>query len=570
MNLKDFTKNLFKYTPQSDYDFSISKKNTDSNISDIDATQDKHNKNSKGQNIFSSLTINKENIQSIYNIFINSDIIIRDFTLTARGKQYDAFLLYIDGMVDVKAISDFILESLMLKNKSNTFAGNENKVVREALSDNITIRKIKKFDLADYIYNSLIPENSVTKCSTFEEIVSSVNSGNCALFVDTLSIAFDIDVKGFKQRSIDAPNNEVIIKGPQEAFVENIRTNTSQIRRIMNNENLIIENLTVGNISQTKCAVCYMQNITNTDLVAEVKYRINNLAVDTLLSSGQLEQLIEDNSRYGIPQILSTERPDKCTKHLMQGRVVVLVNGSPYGLIMPATLIDYIASPEDTNIKPVFANFLKILRLIAGLITLLLPGSYVALTSFHQEILPTELLFSILAARQYVPFPIIVEILIMELSFELIREAGLRVPSPVGPTIGIVGALILGEAAVNANIVSPILIIIVAITAISSFAIPDYSFSFHLRIYRFFFILLGFISGFLGIGFGIFIYVLVLCSLRSFGVPYTVPFVPSSKTKGVGYLIPPIWKQEQRADYLATKKEKAQEKISMKWKYENK
>ena len=553
MDFKKIAKKLFEYNPEESYDFSIYGKENKQESVELADNEIIYEKNKKNQNIHTNISVNLENIQSIFNTLINSDIIIRNFVLNARGKQFNAFLLYVDGMVDVKAINDFVLESLMLRNKANTFDGIKGKI-----------------NLSDYIYNSLIPENSVKICSTFEEIISGVNSGNCALFVDTINLAFDIDVKGFQQRSIDTPNNEVIIKGSQESFVENIRTNTSQLRRIINNENLIIENLTVGEISQTKCALCYMQNITNEALVAEVKYRINNLSIDTLLSSGQLEQLIEDNSRFGIPQILSTERPDKCAKHLMQGRVVVLVNGTPYGLIMPATFVDYMASPEDTNIKPIFSNFLKILRFMALIVTLLLPGGYVAITSYHQEILPTELLFSILAARQYVPFPIIVEILTMELSFELIREAGLRVPSPVGPTIGIVGALILGEAAVNANIVSPILIIIVAITAISSFAIPDFSFSFHLRIYRFFFILLGFMAGFLGLGFGIFIYILIMCSLKSFGVPYTVPYVPASSTKGHGYIVPPIWKQETRADYLDTKKEKAQEKISMKWKYENK
>ena len=570
MNLKNIVKNLFIYEPEESYDFSINGKDNKQNSVEISNNEVQYEKNKKNQKIYNSLSINKEIIQTLFNTLINSDIIVRDFFINVRGKQYGAFLLYIDGMVDVKSINDFVLESLMLKNKANTFDGNETRVIKESISNDIVVRKVKKFNLSDYIYNSLIPENSVQKRTKFVEIISGVNSGNCALFVDTINVAFDIDVKGFEKRSIEAPNNEVIIKGSQESFVENIRTNTSELRRIINNENLIIENLAVGEISQTRCAVCYMKNITNENLVAEVKYRINSLSIDTLLSSGQLEQLIEDNGRFGIPQILSTERPDKCAKHLMQGRVVVLVNGTPYGLIMPATFVDYMASPEDTNIKPIFSNFLKLLRFIALIITLLLPGAYVAITSFHQEILPTELLFSILAARLYVPFPIIVEILMMELSFELIREAGLRVPSPVGPTIGIVGALILGEAAVNANIVSPILIIIVAITAISSFAIPDFSFSFHLRIYRFFFILVGFIAGFLGLGFGIFIYTLIICSLKSFGVPYTVPYVPSSSTKGHGYFVTPIWKHDSRADYLDTKKQKSQDKISMKWKYENK
>ncbi|MCI9177090.1 MAG: spore germination protein [Clostridia bacterium] len=391
--------------------------------------------------------------------------------------------------------------------------------------------------------------------------------GNCLLFIDTLPIAFNIDVKGFKQREISTPNNEIIIKGPQEAFVENIRTNTSLLRRMINNENLIIENIKVGSLSKTNCAICYIQNIANTDLVAEVKYRISNLEIDSLLSSGELEQLIEEDNKYSIPQILSTERPDKATKYLYGGRVVVLIGGNPYALIMPATFIDFIVSPEDTNLKFQFANFLKFLRLIAIFITLFLPAFYVAITCFHQELLPTELLFSLLASRESVPFPIIFEILIMEISFELIREAGLRVPSPLGPTIGIVGALVIGQAAVSASIVSPILVIVVAITAVASFAIPDFSFGFHLRLMRFLFIILGYIAGFFGIALGIFVYLCILTSLSSFGVPYMAPYAPVTKINESGYFLDPVWRREQRADYLNTKKKQAQNHISMKWKY---
>lgn len=394
--------------------------------------------------------------------------------------------------------------------------------------------------------------------------------GNCALFVDTLNSAFDIEVKGFKQRSVDKPNNEIVIKGPHEAFVENIRTNTSLIRRIVNNENLIIENLEVGKITKTKCAVCYLKNVTNSDLVNEVKYRLNNLEIDSLLSAGELEQLLVDFNALGVPQTISTERPDKAAKYLLKGRVIVIVNGTPYGVIMPSILVDFLTSPEDTNLKVNFANFLRSLRFLAAFITLLLPGLYVAITSFHQEILPTGLLYSILASRENVPFPIILEILLMEISFELIREAGLRVPSAIGPTIGIVGALVLGQAAVSAGIVSPILIIVVAITGISSFAIPDFSFGFHLRYFRFGFVILGFMAGFLGISLGLFVYISLICSLRSFGVSYTTPFAPAQSSNGNGYLLSPIWKREYRPSFIASKRENDQEKYSMKWKYHKK
>lgn len=542
------------------YQFTIPDTNADN------SPQEEKNYLSEEKTIYSSLQVNLEYLKVKYNTLINSDIIIRPFTLIARDKHYQAFLIYIDGMVDSKTINDFVLNPLMLRNRANTY-DSPSQVISEGVANNISVRKVRKFNLQDYIYNCLIPQNSIKKVSEFSEIISGINSGNCGLFIDTLAIAFDIDVKGFKQRSISTPNNEIVIRGSGESFVESIRTNTSLLRRIINNENLIIENIDVGKVSQTKCAVCYLQDITNRDLIAEVKYRLNNLAIDSLLSSGQLEQLIEDNDKYSLPQILSTERPDKAAKYLLGGRVVVLINGNPYALIMPATLIDFITSPEDINLRYQFSNFLKFLRLIALVITLLLPGLYIAITNFHQELIPTELLFSLLASRENVPFPIIFEILIMEISFELIREAGLRVPSPIGPTIGIVGALVLGQAAVSASIVSPILIIIVAITGIASFAIPDFSFGFHLRITRFFFIFLGYIAGFLGIGIGLFVYLTILCSLKSFGVSYVVPFTPIVHEKGKGFFLPPIWKRETRASYLHPQKKKAQEPISMLWKY---
>ena len=428
MNFKNIWEKLFSYNPPLEYNFNIPE-------NPIDEGQTNTEENSKPIQIFPSIDVNKEFIQTKYNTLINSDIVLREFILNARGKQYHAFIVYIDGMVDSQIMDDFILKPLMLRNRNNLFDGPQNRVVSEAVANNITVRKVRKFDLPNYLMNSLIPQNSVKQVTTFDEAANGINSGNCALFVDTLPLAFDIELKGFKQRSVDKPNNEIVIKGPHEAFVENIRTNTSLIRRIINNENLIIENIEVGKITKTKCAVCYMKNITNDDLVNEVKYRLNNLEVDALLSAGELEQLIVDSNILGIPEVLSTERPDKATKYLLNGRVIVIVNGTPYGIIMPAVLVDFLTSSEDSNLKVNFGNFLRVLRIIATCITLLLPGFYVAITSFHQEILPTSLLYSILASRASVPFPIIVEILIMEISFELIREAGLRVPSPIGPTI---------------------------------------------------------------------------------------------------------------------------------------
>lgn len=520
--------------------------------------------------VYPSIDVNLEYLKVKYNTLINSDIVIREFLLTARNKEYRAFLLYIDGMVDSKIINDFILNPLMLRNRANSYDGDQNRIISEAVTNNITVRKVRKFNTVDYIYNSLLPQNSVKKIKEFESIISSVNSGNCALFIDTLDIAFDIEVKGFKQRSISAPNNEVVIRGPQEAFTEVIRTNTSLIRRIVNNEDLVIENIELGSLSKTKCAVCYMKSIANDELVAEVKNRLHNIKVDYLISSGQLEQLIEDNGKINLPQMIATERPDRAASSLLDGRIVVIVNGSPYVLIMPGVFIDFMFSPEDKNLKYQFANFAKFLRIIAFIITLLLPGFYIAITNFHQEAIPTELLFAIVASRAAVPFPIIFELIVMELSFELIREASLRVPSPIGPTMGIVGALVLGQAAVDASIVSPILIIIVAITGICSFAIPDFSLSFHCRIMRFIYIIMGYLIGFLGIAIVLFLHLALLLTMKSFGVPYLQPYLPFKSFNNKGLFNSPAWNREYRSSFLNSKKPKQQENISIPWKFPNK
>lgn len=551
---------LFAYHEKNKYSFTLPE--SESNVSNSNSAIQDINIDEK--NIFPTLQVNLDYLKVKYNTLINSDIEIREFTLLANNKQYSAFLLYIDGMVDSKIVNDFVLKPLMLRNQANTF---ENDITKVAITNNITVRKKKPFDLTTYILNNLMPQNNVKKVNRFSDIISDVNSGNCALLIDTLNIAFSIEVKGFKARSISTPNNEIVVRGSQEAFVEVIRTNTSMLRRIINNENLIIENSSVGSISKTKVAICYMKNIASDDLVSEVKYRINNLDIDYLVSSGQLEQLIQDNGSVVFPEMIATERPDKASNHLLEGRVVVIVNGSPYVLIMPGVLVDFMSSPEDLNLRFQYANLLRIVRYIAAFLAIFLPGLYVAITNYNRELIPTELLFAISASRETVPFPILFEILIMEIAFELIREAGLRVPSPIGPTIGIVGALILGEAAVSANIVSPILIIIVAITGICSFAIPDFSLSFTLRFFRFAYIILGYVLGLLGIGFGIFTQAILLSNLKSFGVPYLSPYLPVSNSGSESSaFLPPFWKREHRADFLNVKKKNSQSKFSMRWK----
>ena len=514
--LKQSLANLITYKgPQDSYDFSV-------NISTSKNITDETN-----EKVSSNLKDNKNIIDRKYNTLINSDIIIRKFKVKSNNKPYSAFIIYIDGMSDSNLINQFILKPLMLRNKANTYKTQSLKTINK---DKKVIIQRDSNDLAVEIENSLLPQNSLVKETEFSNIFSAINMGNCVLFVDTLDIAFNLDVKGFKQRSVSSPNNEIIIKGPQEAFVESIRVNTSMLRRATNTENLVIENVLVGKLSKTPCAICYLKNIANSDLVAEVRYRLSNLEIDTLLSTGQLEQLICEDNKYNIPQVLSTERPDKAAKNLYAGRVVILVNGNPYCIILPATIVDFISSPEDTNLRPAFANFLKFLRFLAMAITLLLPSIYIAIVDFHQELLPTELLFSLWASRENVPFPIIFELLVMEISF----------------------------------------IINVAITGIASFAIPDFSFGFHLRITRFLFTIAAYIAGFLGIAIGLYVYLCILCSIKSFGVPYLNPNDSINfNKKSNNFFVMPTWMQEFRHNYLHPKRERPQNNISMKWRHPN-
>lgn len=554
--IKDLLYNIFKYEEKDDYKFILPNVSNNIDENSFDKKDD--------TTVYTSIEDNLTYLKSKFNMLISSDVKLRNFTITLNTKKVPAFLLYIDGMVESNSINEFIMQPLLLKNSIK---------MQEFSKTLIDLGKNKslKINLEKFLYDSLIPQNSVSKESKFSDIISKVNSGFCALFVENLSVALCIETKGFKERNVSEPITESVVKGSHEAFVENIRTNTSMLRKIINNESLVIEECKVGKISKTQVAICYLKDIANDDLVAEAKYRVNNLKIDYLISSGQLEQFIKDDSTTAFPQTISTERPDRTCNYILKGRVVILVNGSPFSIILPAVLTDFLSSPEDFNLNYHYANFLRFLRGLALICALLLPGMYIAITMYHYELIPSELLFAIIAAREAIPFPIIFEIIIMEVSFELIQEASIRVPASFSTTVGIIGALILGDAAVSANIVSPILIIIVAFTGISAFAIPDNSLRFAIRMFRFMYIILGYVSGFLGIAFGFFIHFLILSKQTSFGVPFFAPYIPLyNLNNNSSFLVQPVWKREKRNSYLNTKKPSIEEHISMKWRQNGK
>ena len=554
--MKKFIQNMldiFKYTPENNYNFNMSPNTNQNNSDNLQPLENLDN------TVYTNLNQNLKYLKSKYNQSINSDIKIRDFYLVIKNVKYKAFLIYIDGMSDTLSINKFIMQPLMKYNSFNT----TNPIIKPNIKK---LNNKNENKLADFVYSNLIPQNDIVKSNNFKEIISSINLGNCGLFIDSINTCFICDVKGFEKRNINSPKNENVIRGSQEAFVEAIRTNTSIIRRLVNNENLIIEDTTIGKISQTKCAICYLKDVANDSLVDEIKYRINNIDIDYILSSGQLEELLKEHSNSSLPETLSTERPDRVAKSILNGKVAILVNGTPICLVAPCVFLDLLETVEDYNINFKFANLLKFVRLLACFISILLPGLYIAITGFHEELIPTELLFSIISSRQAVPIPIALEILIMEVAFELIHEAGIRVPSPISSTMSIVGALVLGDAAVSANIVSPISIIIVAISGLTSFAVPNFTLELHFRILKFIFIFLGLIFGFLGISLGLFIYIGTIANYSSFSVPYLAPYVPLFDVKDNGYFLSPIWKQEKRNDYLKTKRKYKQSIISMKWK----
>lgn len=493
-----------------------------------------------------SLSQNLAFLKEKYSIDINTDIKIREFDITLPNKKSPAFIIFIDGITDKTAINNNILQPLML------FTSLE--------KTNMDI------DIITCIERNLTTQNQLQKSDDLRLTISSINSGSCALFVDGAKSVLIFDVKSWEHRTVEKPSTEMVVRGSQEGFGEVLRVNTALIRKTLKNENLIAESIIVGRRSNTPCCVMYLKDLANPTLVEEVKRRLSNIDMDYANDSGIIEKMIEDDTLIPNPIVIATERPDRTALMLSEGRVAVLVDGNPFVLIVPTNFFSLVHSPEDNHSKVFFVNLMRIIRYIAMFFALLLPAAYVAITNYHHEMIPTDLVLAIAAAREKVPFPSVIEILIMEISFELIREAGLRMPGAIGPTLGIIGALILGQAAVAANIVSPILIIVVALTGIGSLAIPNFSLSFSIRVLRFVYILLGAAAGIFGITIGLFIHTAHLASVKSFGVPFLAPLGPRTGNSFCDAVFrPPIWTIEKRPDFLNPLDDTAQPEKSRKW-----
>nr|WP_285857072.1 spore germination protein [Mesobacillus subterraneus] len=437
-------------------------------------------------------------LKKLYSVPDNKDIKLRELYLEGFKKQ--AALLFISTITDVKSVEENILKPLT-ENTSST------KHVRDVVSVQM-----------------------VHEISYFKDAVKDINKGNALLVLEGEAWAYVLDCPDFQSRAIEKPDNEILIKGPKEAFNEKAVANISLLRKKIRNENLIVEGIEVSQRSHNDVFVLYIRGLANEKLVTNIKKRLGSLEVNAIQNLSLLEEYIEERNYSIFPSILNTERPDRAASFLEDGYIILLMDNSPDSLVLPATFWSFFHSPEDHYLRIHYGNFTRALRMFALFITLFTSAIYIAITTYHAEMIPPDLLLAIASSREKVPFPAVIEILIMEAAFELIREAGLRVPSPIGPTIGIVGALILGQAAVEANIISPIVIIVVALGGLSSFAVSDLSLNFGVRLIRFLFILSASMIGIYGMTAFFVAGLFYMVSLKSFGVPYLAPLSPSYKS----------------------------------------
>ena len=524
-------KNPFKfYEPQENQSFIL---------------QQAENKNSTEPEAFKiskNLKINEEYIKKRFRIPENNDVIYRSFELKG-GKK--AFAVFIEGMVNSAFVSSNIIETMQF--------------IPFLQEGTISIKQ-------DEIIEKFVSHCQAVATDDINQVIDEVNFGGCAVFVDGVNKGFTMDVRSWGHRGIDKPENEQTIYGPQEAFNEMLRNNSALIRKILKTEKVICKAIKVGKESKTRGVIMYIDDIANDSLVNEVERRIKGIDVDYIFSVEELGNFIRDNKFSITNQLLTTERPDRTARYLADGRVAVLLNGSPTALICPTNAYELTHAASDSYMNSVFVNAARTIRLLGMALSVLLPGVYLALTLFHQEMIPTYLLYSISASRENVPFPSVLELILMDFSFEMIREAGLRMPGALGSTLGIVGGLILGQAAVSAKIVSPIMIIIIAITGIGSFATSDYSLGWSYRILRLIFIVLGASLGFFGISAGVFLYAVYLASLTNFGIKFLSPLPGNGGVKVFSSIFSPsIWSEEFRPDYLHTKNNKKEAKISRSW-----
>lgn len=437
----------------------------------------------------------------------SSDIIVREFNF-GRGRKTKAALIMIEGLANKAQIDLAVLQPLMF---------DTGPLPRQAGGG---------FDM-DAIGKSLLATCKVKKVADPDDMVGDILSGNTILLVDGSAEALSIGARKFEHRSVDEPGTENVVRGPREGFTESLRANTSMLRRRVKNPGLRFDAVKVGRQTGTDVCIAYINGIVKPGLVEEIKNRLQRVQTDSVLDSGYVEAFIEDSPYSIFATVGSSERPDAVAGKLLEGRAAVFVDGSPFVLTVPMLFIEHFQTAEDYYIRSYYASSLRIIRVISFIITIMAPAVYVALTTFHQELIPTQLLFTMAAGHEGIPFPAMVEAILMMVLFDILREAGVRLPKAVGSAVSIVGALVLGEAAVSAGLIGPFMVIVVAITAISSFVVPTQADS--TSVLRYCLMLLaGFLGGF-GVVMGLLFTILHLASMESFGMPYLSPIVPMER-----------------------------------------
>ncbi|SDH89585.1 spore germination protein [Desulfosporosinus hippei] len=486
------------------------------------------------KNTTSHLSVSLKNNLDLFKETIgnNYDVVIREFTINMQ-KQVDAVLIYFAGMTDPKIVNESILKPLMFESQleKNTLAS--------------------KLDIIEIIRTTMLSVGEVNKRNTINDIVDSCMAGNSILLVDGCPEALLIMTADWKSRSVDEPKTESVVRGSREGFVENLLTNTTLLRRKIKNPDLVLESMKIGQRTRTNVCIAYIKGIVNPSLIDEIKRRLNNIQTDSILESGYIEQFIEDAPFSIFATVGNTEKPDSVAAKILEGRAAIFVDGTPFVLTVPLLLVENFQTSEDYYSRPYFVSFIRLIRYMAYLISILAPATYVALTTFHQELIPTPLLFSMASAQEGVPFPAIAEAVGMGIIFEILREAGVRLPRPVGQAVSIVGALVIGQSAVTAGLIGAPMVIVVALTAVASFVVPAQTDSG--GVLRIVFVsLAGFAGGF-GIMIGLIGLFIHLTSLRSFGTPYLSPIAPLSVADlKDAFIRAPLWTMITRPSFIGS------------------
>nr|WP_247739250.1 spore germination protein [Bacillus sp. 165] len=433
----------------------------------------------------------QDNINLIQQSFISAD----DFTvryLVFNNIRYG--LLFLNLIVDKQKIESSIIKPLI---------------------------RIKQGDIQD-----VIPALSMQTSSTLHQIVIELLNGSSVLLEEGCNLAYILKTELYESKAIEEPVSEKVIRGSHEGLIDNLNINLNLIRRRVKSPHLTIKYQIHGQEAYTKLAMIYVNTIANEELIAEVEKRLSSIKTDYISNSGEVEELIEDEIYSPFAQLLHTERPDRVAYNLLEGRVALIVEGDPSALIMPATFFSFYRSSDDYSNRWYIGSFFRLLRLISFIIAISLPALYIAVVSYHFEVIPIELVFAIKASLEFVPFPPLVEAMAMQLALEMLREASIRLPQPIAQTIGVVGGLVIGTAVVQANFVSNTMIIVVALTAIASFVVPIHEMGTTVRLLGFPLMIAASLFGFVGIVFGLMILLMHLCKLESFGMPYFTPFAP--------------------------------------------